>query len=421
MTKLRVAMITPPWLALPIRGYGGIERVVQSLVEELRKLDVDVEIFGNGERKLKGVKTHSIYKTDQISEIHRPCYESTPILGAHVQFSLNKIIEDGNFDIIHDHTEYLGPQVLAWASLRADMPPVLHTKHGPPFSTRQMNDLGIPDNIPYWQQLGRNIGRLYIVGISDALMAAAPVELRPHILPTVYNALTVAQFPFVKEKKNYFYTLARFNRDKAQHVAAKLCAKMGYRLRMAGTVAGISTGRKLLFELANPLSPYRNRADFRYYSDRILPYVIRYPKITYSGDLEGAKKMKLMSEAKALLFPIDWEEPFGMVVIEAMACGTPVVAMNRGAMSEIIEHGVTGFLANDEKEFAEYMQRVDEINPAACREAVERKFGARKMAEEYLARYKQVIALDRKRPKRRRAPLQSLRTQSAGEHLPSQQ
>lgn len=393
---LRVAMLAPPWLAMPVKGYAGIERVIQSLVGELRKLNVEVVMFANGERKLKGVKTHALYKTEQYAEIHRPCYESSPILGAHVQFSLNKIIEDGKFDVIHDHTEYLGPQVLAWASMRQDVPPIVHTKHGPPFSTDLMNDQGIPDNTPYWRQLGGNMGKLYMVGISDTLMALAPRELRSRILPTVYNAIDVDEFPFVKEKKNYFYTLARFNRDKAQHVAAKLCAKKGYRLRMAGSVAGIGSARKLLFELANPLSPYRNMTDFRYYSDRVFPYVIRYPKITYSGDISGTKKLKLMSEAKALLFPIDWEEPFGMVVIEAMACGTPVVAMNRGAMPEIIEHGVTGFLANDEKEFAEYMERIGEIDPVACRKSVEHKFGAARMASEYLKRYKKVIALEKK-------------------------
>lgn len=388
---LRVAMIAPPWLALPIKGYGGIELVMESLVRGLQKLGVEVEIFGNSERTMRNVKTHSLYDEEQYVNIHRPIYESAPILGAHVQFALNKIIEDGKFDVIHDHTEYLGPQVLAWASMRPDVPPIVHTRHGPPFSTQQMNEQGIPDNMPYWRELGLNMGKLYFVGISDTLMASAPKELKPHILPTVYNAVNVDRFHFIKEKKNYFYTLARFNRDKGQHIAAKLCAKKGYRLRMAGTVAGIQSSRKLLFELANPLSPFRNMADFKYYSDKVLPYVLRYPKITYSGDLTGSKKMKLMSEAKALLFPIDWEEPFGMVVIEAMACGTPVVAMRRGAMPEIIEHGVTGFLADTEEEFAEYMDRVDEIDPEACREAVRKKFSTERMAKRYLNRYNTVI------------------------------
>jgi glycosyltransferase involved in cell wall biosynthesis len=103
--------------------------------------------------------------------------------------------------------------------------------------------------------------------------------------------------------------------------------------------------------------------------------------------------MKFISHAKALLFPITWDEPFGMAVIEALACGTPVIAMNRGAMPEIIEHGVNGFLADTEEEFAEYMERVDEIDPAVCRASVERKFSASAMADAYIARYKEVIEL----------------------------
>jgi glycosyltransferase involved in cell wall biosynthesis len=153
-------------------------------------------------------------------------------------------------------------------------------------------------------------------------------------------------------------------------------------------------------ELSNPLSSYRSHPHFKYYSDKILPYTIKYPRITYSGNLSGSAKIKFIAEAKALLFPIQWEEPFGMSVIEALACGTPVVAMNRGAMPEIIEHGVTGFLANNEEEFTEYMKRVDEIDPAACRRSVEEKFSASAMAEAYLERYKDIIKLASKSSKK---------------------
>ncbi|HEV7952267.1 MAG TPA: glycosyltransferase, partial [Candidatus Saccharimonadales bacterium] len=303
------------------------------------------------------------------------------------------IKEDGGFDIIHDHNGYIGPQLLAWASADPDIPPIVHTHHGPPFSTKEMLAQGLPDNRPFWEQMARHMGRSYIIGISDALMRSAPKALEPHILPTVYNAIDVGRFPFVAEKKNYFITLARFTHDKGQHIAVKLAAKTKARLRMAGTVAGIESSRKLILELANPMSHYRNMAEFRYYSDHILSYTLRYPKITFSGNLKGPRKNKFISEAKALLFPIDWEEPFGMAVIEALACGTPVIAMNRGAMPEIITHGVNGFLAENEAEFLEYMGRIDEIDPAACRQSVIDKFSKDVMAESYLARYKQAIKL----------------------------
>jgi glycosyltransferase involved in cell wall biosynthesis len=394
MSRLRVAIIAPPWLALPIKGYGGIELVLDGLIDGLRKLDVEVVVFGNGEHKTRGITTHSLYDTEQFKNIQRPAYETLPILAAHMQFALTKIKEDGNFDVIHDHNGFIGPEILAWATADPDMPPVIHTHHGPPFSTKAMLAQGLPDNNPFWEQLARHIGRCYIVGISEALMHSAPKALLPHILPPVYNAIDVTHFPFVAEKKNYFITLARFSRDKGQHVAAKLAAKAKVRLRMAGTVAGIESNRKLLFELANPMSHYRNNADFRYYSDQVLSYTLRHPKITFSGNLSGARKNKFMGEAKALLFPIDWEEPFGMAVIEALACGTPVIAMRRGAMPEIIQHGVNGFLADNEQEFLEYMGRVDEIDPAACRQSVVDKFSEDVMAQGYLDRYEQVVKLN---------------------------
>jgi glycosyltransferase involved in cell wall biosynthesis len=389
--KLRVAIIAPPWLALPIHGYGGIELVLDGLIEGLRKLNVEVEVFGNGEHVTQGIKTHALYKEEQFEHIHQPAYETLPIMGAHMQFALNQIKKDGGFDIIHDHNGYIGPQLLAWATADPELPPVVHTHHGPPFTSEHMLEQGLPSNIPFWQQMSQHMGRAYIIGISDALMRPAPKALRSHILPTVYNAIDVDQFPFSEIKQNYFITLARFTQDKGQHVAAKLAAKTKSRLRMAGTVGGIETNRKLLLELANPMSQYRNMEEFRYYSDKILQYVIRYPKITYSGNVSGKKKMKFISQAKGLLFPIDWEEPFGMAVIEALACGTPVIAMNRGAMPEIIEHGVNGFLANDEHEFEEYMRRIDEIDPEDCRRTVAEKFSSDTMAKAYLARYHEAI------------------------------
>ena len=391
MSKLRVAIIAPPWLALPIKGYGGIELVLDGLIAGLRKQDVEVEVFGNGAHVTRGVKTHSLYKTEQFHHIHKPMYEALPIICSHLQFALTQIKKDGKFDIIHDHTGFMGAELLAWATTDPALPPAIHTHHGPPFTTPHMLEQDLPTNYPFWEQLAGHMGNNYLVGISDALMRPAPDALKKYILPTVYNAIDVNHFHFLENKKNYFITLARFSHDKGQHIAVKLAAKTRSRLRMAGTVAGIESNRKLLLELANPMSQYRSVEEFGYYSDKVLPYVLRYPKITYSGNLKGHKKQKFISEAKALLFPIDWEEPFGMAVIEALACGTPVIAMNRGAMPEIIEHGVNGFLANDEKEFEEYMGRVDEIDPAECRRSVAEKFSSDAMATAYIDRYYEVI------------------------------
>lgn len=398
---LRIAIITPPWLHIPSEGYGGVEAVLDNLVKGLVDAGVKVEIFGVGKRNLHGAKVHAVTKTEQFEHILKPMFDfSLPIPTSHVQKSLELIKADGGFDIIHDHNYYVGPSMLAWASRLKEMPPAVHTIHGPPLSTEKTIAAGAPDNRIFWKSIAGD-HHCYFVSISDAMRKAMPRELDHNMLPTIHNAIDVKHFPFVgkHDKKNYFITLARFSEEKGQHTAVEICARRGYRLRMAGTVATINSTRRVMLELANPLSKYRNDRDFRYYSDKILPYVLRSPRITYSGGVSGKKKMKFISEAKALLFPITWNEPFGMAVIEALACGTPVIAMNHGAMPEIIEHGVNGFLANDEKEFEEYMERVGEINPADCRRSVEEKFSAEVMAASYIDRYEEVISRAKKSKK----------------------
>ena len=397
MHRLRIAIIAPPWLKMPTEGYGGIEAVLQSLIPELLKLDVDVEVFGVGRRALYGAKVHAVTKSDQFQHILKPMYDfALPIPTAHMLNALHLIAEDGKFDIIHDHNYFIGPAMLAYAAGRDGLPPAVHTLHGPPLTTDRMAAEGWPDNRIFWRALAGDHD-CYIAPISDAMSRSLPRELRAsgNVLDTVHNAVELADFPFVDraDKKNYFITLARFSEEKGQHIAAKLAAKRGFRLRMAGTVATIGSKRKLLIEVANPISRYRTDRDFRYYTDRVLPYVLKNPRISYAGNVSGHHKMKFISEAKALLFPITWEEPFGMSVVEALACGTPVVAMNHGAMPEIIEHGVTGFLANSEAEFEAYMRRVDEIDPVVCRQSVAERFSAELMAERYVARYRTAIEL----------------------------
>ena len=393
MSKLRVAMIAPPWLKIPVAGYGGVEAVIDGLVKALEAHDIDVEVFGVGNKSLYGAKMHPVTQEEQFEHILKPMYDFTlPIVSYHLLESLDQIIADGKFDVIHDHSYYIGPSILAWATRIHEIPPAIHTIHGPPLSTDISVAVGIPDNRPFWRSVAGD-HYCYFVSISDAMKKSMPNELGANMLPTVHNAIDVSMFPFVgrEGRKNHFITFARFAEEKGQHIAVKICAKKKYRLRMAGPVATITTNRKLMLEIANPMSKYRNDRDFKYYSDEIFSRVISNPRITYSGSLGGKQKLAFLSHAKALLFPIIWDEPFGMSVIEALACGTPVIAMNRGAMPEIIEHGVNGFLANNEEEFAAYMARIDEIDPEACRASVERKFSAGAMADKYVEHYKDVI------------------------------
>jgi glycosyltransferase involved in cell wall biosynthesis len=380
-------MIAPPWLSIPPSGYGGVEMVLAALVPALLKLGIEVELFTTGDSTVPSTKTHWLYPEGQYDKIHKPMYESLPVSSAHLLFALNRIVDDGGFDIIHDHSGFISPAVFSFIHDR--LPPIVHTLHGPPFTTPDRLEMGIPDNLPMWRQFRPN-NKLFFVGISKALTRSAPKSMRKQLLPCVHNAVDTDQFPFNDKKSDYFVTLARFHPEKGQHIAVRACKDLGYKLRMAGGVGDIMQPRKLMLELANPLSKYRGLIDFRYFSDEIFPY-LEQGSIEHLGEVSGQRKLNVLSHAKALLFPIQWEEPFGMAPIEALACGTPVIAMARGALPEIIEHSVNGFLAQNEKEFRHYMTRIDEIDPAKCRESVERKFSAATMAKNYLNRYQTIL------------------------------
>jgi glycosyltransferase involved in cell wall biosynthesis len=384
MSKLKVAMIAPPWLKIPPKGYGGIEMVLDYLVPELKKLGCDITLYTIGATKIPGIKTRYVYEDEQYSHIHKELYDVAAIPLTQAVFALNDIREDGDFDIIHNHNGYIGDAIMAFLDPEA-FPPVVNTLHGP----IQNHENPVFNYRSMYAELS-SAKRSYYVGISDALVATAPKAIQPQILGTVHNAVKLEDWPFVAKKDDYFITLARFTKDKGQDIAIRLCQELGYRLKMSGVVAGITNARRLMLELANPLSKYRNMDDFKYYSDEILPH-IDPGHIDYVGNASDADKVRLVSKARALLFPIRWHEPFGVAVIEALACGTPVIAMKKGSMPEIIEHGVNGFLAKNEEEFRKYMQRVDEIDPAACRKSVEDKFSAPVAAQKYLDMYHEAI------------------------------
>lgn len=386
-------MVAPPWLPIPPVGYGGIENVLAVLVPALMKLGVDVELFTVGDSTIRATKNHFLYKSGQYDYIHRPMYDSLPILIAQILFALRTVKEMGGFDLIHCHNGFIGPL----ASVYSDdsLPPLLHTLHGPPFTTEDRLARNIPDNLPMWREYGRALSsKVYFVGISEALMRSAPKEFRRKSLKPVHNAVDPSQFPFLAEKSDYFATLARSHPDKGQAIAVQAARKLGVKLKLAGVVADLKRPRQVLMELANPLSRYRGIEDFRYFSDQIFPYLDE-EQIEYLGDLSGQAKLDFLAGARALLFPIQWDEPFGMAPIEALACGTPVVAMARGALPEIIEQGVNGFLAHTTREFMQYMRRVGEIDPADCRKSVEDRFSAHHMAQEYLKRYKVILRRER--------------------------
>jgi glycosyltransferase involved in cell wall biosynthesis len=185
-------------------------------------------------------------------------------------------------------------------------------------------------------------------------------------------------------------TLARFANEKGQDIAARICAELDIPLRMAGPVGGISAPDLLRRRWATD-SAFRQVKDVQFYAQSVLPVERSNPCIKWVGNVDGDEKRTLLAGARALLMPVRWEEPFGMAVIEALASGTPVVAMRRGAMPVIIQDGHNGFLADDEQQFKERLLQVGEIEPENCRRSVERWFSAADMAARYVRLYEQVI------------------------------
>ena len=203
-------------------------------------------------------------------------------------------------------------------------------------------------------------------------------------------AVRVAEHPFVADKTGPFLHLSRIFRAKGQHTAARLCRERGLRLDLAGPVAYATTAAQLDGELGDPGSTLHDRPDVRYFLDDVRPE-IDGDVVRWIGALAGQAKLDALAAARALLMPITWDEPGATVVIEAMACGTPVIGMRRGALPMLIDHGVNGFLADTEDEFAAYLDRVDEIDPEACRRIAKDRFDAPVMARRYVELYDRVL------------------------------
>ena len=386
--KLKIAIIAPPWLSLYPGCYYGIENVVHSLAGALQKAGHHVELFTVKGSTTDVAKRHWYHSEDQYKHIHRPWYEATSIIVPHILYALEAIRKAGDFDIIHDHNSFMGPAVLS--SIDGGLPPALHTLHEP-FTDERLVERGIPDNRRLFKHFKPG-GRLHFNAISKKQLQQAPRQMRPLIHGVVHNGLDLDFLPFSTEKGDYFINVGRIARDKGQGLAARVCDELGEKFKMAGTITPtITTTRKLAHALADTEHLDEWHEDLAYYVKEVLPHVAK-DKIEYVGVVMGEVKQELFAKAKGYLAPYTWEEPFGMSLLEALASGTPVVAYRRGALPEIVEHGVNGFLCDDAREFRRYVQRVGEIDPAACRKTAEEKFSAARMADDYVKLYRKIIA-----------------------------
>jgi glycosyltransferase involved in cell wall biosynthesis len=330
--SLTVLMNAGPWLPVPPGGYGGIENIVGWLVPELRRRHgVRVILATVGQSTLPVDERLARFDQGMFHSLAEPYRDAVGVAHAHMQHVIDAL-RDRRVDLVHDHLEVVGPSMLS--VLGDACPPTLQTLHW---------DLS---KHPTFYSTFDGRGRIFFNAVSDAHQRTAPENLRRQIIRPVHLAVDVDAYRRELDKDDYYLTLFRFTQVKGIDVAARICRELGVPLRMAGPVAGIPDRERLAEELADPHSPYHNRLDVRYYLESVRPYE-DHDRIVWVGTVDGAEKQRLLGRAKALLAPIRWEEPGGTAMIEALACGTPVIGMRRGALEDIIEHGENGFLCDD--------------------------------------------------------------------------
>jgi len=327
---LRVAVLAPPWIAVPPPGYGGIEAVVDLLCEALARRGHEVTLFAApGSRS--AVHVRSLLDSAHPDTIGSSLYESDHVASAWAEIDLAAELGEP-FDVVHDHS---GFTALAMAD-RVSVP-VVHTVHGPFDQTTNR----------FYQRHGP---KARLVAISRSQAASAPAGVR--VVDVVPNPIRVDRWPLRTEKQDYLLWIGRMDPVKGAHRAI---------------AAARLAGRMLV--LAGPIQPGQEH----YFREWVEPH-IDDRRVHYVGEVAGVAKQELYANAAALLMPIRWREPFGMVMVEALACGTPVIAFREGAAGEIVIDGQNGMLVADEAEMAAAVGRLGSIDPLRCRSSVAERY-----------------------------------------------
>lgn len=364
-----------PWLPVPPIGYGGIENVLDTLIPALRQEGVRVVLAAAGGSTVPVDELVETFPEPQFAHVTAPYNAAVGITQAHMTAVVRRL-RTGGIDLVHDHLEVVGAAVLG--AMGAGAPPVLQTLH---WDLRKH---------PHFYESFDGAGRVHFNALSELQLAGAPDNLRRQTLSVVPLAVRVADYPLAATKSDRFLHLSRIFAAKGQHTAARMCRERGLPLDLAGPVAWVTTPEELDVELARADSSLAGRPDVRYFLDEVRPQ-LDGQLVRWIGALAGRSKLEALGSAQALLMPITWDEPGATVAIEAMACGTPVIGMRRGSLAMLVEHGVNGFLADTEEEFASYLERTGEIDPAACRRIAEARFDAPVMARAYLGLYERIL------------------------------
>jgi glycosyltransferase involved in cell wall biosynthesis len=346
-SRLRVAMLAPPWITVPPSGYGGIESVVAVLSDALVRRGHEVTLFA-APGSTSAAEVQPLLDDTHADEIERSLHEVDHVSRAFA--AVEQAAADGQrYDVIHDHC---GFTALSMAD-RIDVP-VVHTLHGP-FSD---------DVCGFYAE---HADKGWVVAISRYQLESGPPGLRA--AGVVPNPMETSEWPLRTEKEDFLLWCGRMNDDKGPQRAIAAARLAGRRIVLAGPV---QPGQREFF--ASEVEPH-----------------IDGDRVTYVGEVGGEQKIELFATAAALLMPIRWPEPFGMVMAEAMVCGTPVIAFPEGSAPEVVQDGVGGFLVDDEDEMARAVGRLGELDPAACRRSVVERFDAAPVAAGYDAAYRKVI------------------------------
>ncbi|MHB8688189.1 MAG: glycosyltransferase family 4 protein [Candidatus Dormibacteraceae bacterium] len=346
--RRRIAMIVSPWYPVPPNGYGGIEQMAYYLARELQLRGHEVSVIGQqgskGPFETIAIAPESwssqLGTRDQIPRENLFLYRAYDLIGKRA------------FDVVHDHSGLTG--ILMGASTRLQTP-VVATLHGD-LTEAEADFLSAVDH------------RVHLVAISRAQQAlVAGVDWRR----VVYNAVDPADYRPVTnrdEKHNFLFQLARISPTKGQHIAIEVARRLGIPLVLAGKI---------------------DKDSCEYFEKEIKPHLGN--GVTWHENVGGEEKLHLLSHAQAMLFPIQWEEPFGIAMVEAMVSGTPVLAMARGAAVEIVEQGVTGWLATDTDGLVEAYSGLGDIDLEGCVARATQRFGPAQMADGYQSVYERAI------------------------------
>jgi glycosyltransferase involved in cell wall biosynthesis len=338
---MKVAQVAPLFESVPPKAYGGTERVVSYLTEELVRQGHDVTLFASGDSVTQATLVPA------VAESVRPSGAYYSWLAYHmIEMDLVEQMAE-SFDVIHFHTDYLHFPVLK--RLRV---PHVTTLHG---------RLDLPEFAPLY----RRFAGVPFISISDHQRRPVPwADWRA----TVHHGLPRDSYPFQPQIGDYFVFIGRISPEKRVDRAIEIALHCDIPLYIAAKI---------------------DTADDAYFNDRIKP-LLRHPLVQFVGEVGEQAKRELLTHARALLFPIDWPEPFGLVMIEAFSCGTPVIAYANGSVPEIMEDGVTGFVVHDQDEAVRAAKKIHTIDRKQCRAAFERRFTAECMAEKYLRAYQQL-------------------------------